>query len=33
MSTCCYLGSAQMSQRTDAMLNDKVEFVTNYSCE
>lgn len=32
-SLCCYLGSAQLSQKTDAMLNYKVEFVTNYSWE
>lgn len=33
MSLCCYLGSAQLSQQRDAMLNYKVEFVTSYSCE
>lgn len=33
MSSYLYLGSAQLNQQTDALLNYKVKFVTNYSCE
>lgn len=33
MSLCWYLGSAQLSQQTDAMLHYKVEFLPGGSCD